>query len=91
MTENLTSAVEAILFAAGDSVPLARLSLILQMDEQTVSETVDALISRYEDEGRGMRILRRIRQPDLHLHGLSRLNLLSVYPHDCDVEEAREH
>ena len=58
MTENLSSALEAILFAAGDCVPLARLSLILQMDEQTVSETVDALAALYEDEGRGMRILR---------------------------------
>ena len=58
MTENLSSALEAILFAAGDCVPLARLSLILQTDEQTVSETVDALAAAYENEGRGMRILR---------------------------------
>ena len=33
MTENLSSAIEAILFASGDCVPLARLSLILQTDE----------------------------------------------------------
>ena len=58
MTENLSSALEAILFAAGDCVPLARLSLILQTDEQTVSGTVDALAAMYESEGRGMRILR---------------------------------
>ena len=58
MTENLSSALEAILFAAGDCVPLARLSLILQTDEQTVSDTVDALAAMYESEGRGMRILR---------------------------------
>ena len=58
MTENLSSALEAILFAAGDSVPLARLSLILQTDEQTVSDAADALAALYEDERRGMRILR---------------------------------
>ena len=33
---NLTSAVEAILFAAGDSVPIARLSLILGVDEHDI-------------------------------------------------------
>ena len=58
MTENLTAALEAILFAAGDSVPLKRLSLILETDEQIISETVDILSAQYEDEGRGMRILR---------------------------------
>ena len=46
MTENLSSAIEAILFAAGDCVPLARLSLILQTDEQTVSETSRCLEQR---------------------------------------------
>ena len=58
MTENLTAALEAILFAAGDSVPIKRLSLILGTDEQIISETLDILSTQYEDEGRGMRILR---------------------------------
>ena len=58
MTDYLSSAVEAILFAAGDSVPIKRLSLVLEADEQAVSETVDALAARYEKEERGMRILR---------------------------------
>lgn len=57
MTENLSSALEAILFAAGDSVPLARLSLVLGVDAELVSETVAQLSALYEDEGRGMRIL----------------------------------
>lgn len=56
--EDLTSAVEAVLFAAGESVPLARLSLILGADEQLLSDAVDRLAARYESEGRGMRILR---------------------------------
>ena len=58
MTDYLSSAIEAILFAAGDSVPMKRLSLVLEADEQAVSDTVDALAERYEKEERGMRILR---------------------------------
>ena len=58
MTENLSSALEAILFAAGDSVPLGRLSLVLETDEQIISEALEILSAQYEDEGRGMRILR---------------------------------
>lgn len=58
MTENLASALEAILFAAGDSVPIARLSLVLETDEQEITETLARLSARYEEEGRGMRILR---------------------------------
>jgi len=34
MTDYLSSAIEAILFAAGDSVPMKRLSLVLEADEQ---------------------------------------------------------
>ena len=30
---DISSAIEAILFAAGDSVPVARLSLVLGVDE----------------------------------------------------------
>ena len=56
--EAFTPAIEAILFAAGESVPLARLSLILGVDEKRISDAVDALAALYESEGRGMRILR---------------------------------
>ena len=58
MTENLSSAIEAILFAAGDSVPLARLSLVLGADEHLIEEAVALLSAQYADEGRGIRILR---------------------------------
>ena len=58
MTENLSSAIEAILFAAGDSVPLARLSLVLGADEHLIEETAALLSAQYADEGRGIRILR---------------------------------
>ena len=55
---NLTSAVEAILFAAGDSVPIARLSLILGVDEHEIECAAAELQEYYSANSRGMRILR---------------------------------
>lgn len=55
---DISSAIEAILFAAGESVPLARLSLILDTDEAELSRIAAELAERYDSEQRGMRILR---------------------------------
>ena len=55
---DITSAIEAILFAAGDSVPLARLSLVLGVSEQDVETSVKILQESYTLQQRGMRILR---------------------------------
>ena len=55
---DITSAIEAILFAAGDSVPLARLSLVLGVSEQDVETSVKILQESYTRQQRGMRILR---------------------------------
>lgn len=54
----ISSAIEAILFAAGESVPVARLSLILEATEGEIEYAAAELAERYEREGRGMRILR---------------------------------
>lgn len=54
---DLTSAIEAILFAAGETVPVARLSLVLSCDEKDVVSAARELKERYETEQRGMRIL----------------------------------
>ena len=56
--DELKSAIEAILFAAGDSIPIARLSLVLGVDESTIEHTADQMKSDYESAGRGLRILR---------------------------------
>lgn len=56
--DNLSSALEAVLFAAGEAVPVARLSLILGADENDISRTADALRDEYVRDGRGMRLLR---------------------------------
>ena len=55
---DISSAIEAILFAAGDSVPVDRLSLILGTGEEEISIAGRELAEKYEREGRGMRILR---------------------------------
>ena len=55
---DISAALEAILFAAGESVPLARLSLVLDTDETELGQIAAELAERYEREGRGIRILR---------------------------------
>lgn len=55
---DISSAIEAILFAAGDSVPIARLSLILEVYEGEIENATSALAEKYIAEGRGIRILK---------------------------------
>lgn len=54
---DISSALEAILFAAGESVPIARLSLVLDTDENELRLIARELAERYKREERGMRIL----------------------------------
>ena len=55
---DISSAIEALLFASGDSVPIARLSLILGAYEGEIEHAAAVLAEKYENEGRGMRILK---------------------------------
>lgn len=55
---DISSAIEAILFASGEAFPLDRLSLILGTDVKRIELEAAKLIELYENEGRGMRILR---------------------------------
>ena len=55
---DIVSVIEAILFAAGDSVPIARLSLILGVSEEEVISAATELQETYSSGQRGMRILR---------------------------------
>lgn len=57
MTE-LKSAVEAILFAAGEPVPAARISLILEVPEDDVYTAAKSLSDEYSFNQRGIRLLR---------------------------------
>ena len=57
-TVNIRSAIEAILFAAGEPVPAARISLILGVDEMDVFAAAKELSDEYSFEQRGIRLLR---------------------------------
>lgn len=54
----LTPALEAVLFASGDPVPVARLSLVFGVPEEDILVTADKLGEYYEKNGRGIRLLR---------------------------------
>ena len=55
---NIKSAIEAILFAAGEPVPAARISLILGVSEDEVYAAAKALSDEYSFNLRGIRLLK---------------------------------
>ena len=57
-TEELQRAIEAILFAAGERMDIARLSSALETDPKDVEQAADALADKYAFERRGIRILK---------------------------------
>ena len=57
-TEQLTRAIEAILFAAGERVDLERLSAVLETDPDEIEKAADTLANLYAFERRGIRILK---------------------------------
>ena len=54
----LSSAIEAILFASGEPFPTERISLILGAELKDVEREAQMLMEQYEQQKRGMRILR---------------------------------
>ena len=54
----LQRAIEAILFAAGERIEMARLSAVLEADEKDIIEAADSLADTYAFERRGIRILK---------------------------------
>lgn len=55
--QHLKGHVEALLFAAGDPVPAAKLANLLDIDEITVDELISELRSGMEQENRGLTIV----------------------------------
>ena len=55
---DLISALEAVLFAAGEPVPAARLSLVLGVSEEEITRAAAELAEECEKEERGVRVLR---------------------------------
>ena len=54
----LQRAIEAILFAAGERVETARLSMVLEVDEDEIVSAVDALADELSFDRRGIRIIK---------------------------------
>ena len=57
-TEQLQRAIEAILFAAGEPVPISRLAFALETDPSDIEQAGDALADDYAFQRRGIRILK---------------------------------
>ena len=57
-TEELQRAMEAILFAAGEVVPIQRLAFALETDPAEIEQAGDALAGVYAFQRRGIRILK---------------------------------
>lgn len=49
--------IEAALFVAGDAVSLSALADMIEMDKATTKAIINTLMTRYETENRGMRII----------------------------------
>ena len=52
------SAIEGILFAAGDPMPTERLCLVLEQDRETVDSVCQRLADQYSYERRGIRLVK---------------------------------
>ena len=57
-TREIQSALEAILFAAGEPVPVRRIAAALNLEPEDVEQAADALANQYGFDRRGMRIVR---------------------------------
>jgi len=55
---DMVSAVEAILFASGEPVPLSRLTSILELDDPALEYILQKLEAHYNQDARGIRLLR---------------------------------
>ena len=55
--EKLQSAIEAILFAMGDSVEFEKLASAIEHDEETTKKLIHNMMDKYEAQDRGIRII----------------------------------
>ncbi len=54
----ISSAIEAILFASGESVPVSRIAKVLDIEESEVIKAAEELAAEYEKGIRGIRLLK---------------------------------
>ena len=55
--KELEGAIEAILFAMGESVELSRIAKAINMDTKTTEKLIHNMMDRYEQEERGIQII----------------------------------
>lgn len=55
---NLAAAIEAILFSVGDAVSVKELAKVLEAEENEVSTVIEYMIKEYEEEKRGIKIIK---------------------------------
>lgn len=51
------AAVEALLFSMGDAVSVTDIASVMEMDVKDTINKIDAMAKRWEEEGRGLRII----------------------------------
>ena len=56
--KNIRNAIEAILFASGDSVPVSRIAAALELTESQAKSEIETLMKEYEEANRGITIIR---------------------------------
>lgn len=54
---DIESAIEGILFASGEAIPVDRLAKALEVDRQQILEAFSSLAGRYRFEKRGIRVI----------------------------------
>lgn len=55
--KRLEGIIEAILFTMGDSVELSKIAGAIEHDENTTRKIIHQMMDRYDEEGRGVRIV----------------------------------
>ena len=55
--KKLEAAIEAVLFAMGDSVELSQIAAAIQQDKETTRKLLHNLMDKYQKEDRGIQIL----------------------------------
>ncbi|MBD5096316.1 MAG: SMC-Scp complex subunit ScpB [Lachnospiraceae bacterium] len=55
---NLAAAIEAILFSVGDAVSVKELAKVLEAEENEVSTVIEFMVKEYEEEKRGIKIIK---------------------------------
>lgn len=55
--KELEAIVESILFTMGEAVEIERIAAAVEHDEDTVRKIIRSMMAKYEEEGRGLRII----------------------------------